>query len=198
MGKSLNYKLKIVFLIALEAIFCFTPLGNIPIGPIVATTAMIPVIVAGLTLGASGGMIVGFFCGLFAFFIWTFIPPNPSLAFIFTPFYRLGDFKGNFRSLIICFVPRILTGYIPAVIKKNSNYFIRVVVASMIGSFTNTVLVTFFVFVFFRNEYGYVLGQQIISIILYSIFINGTLEMVICGIVCPIISKILLKMGFNK
>ena len=91
-----------------------------------------------------------------------------------------------------------MTGYIPAVIKKNSNYFIRIVVSSMIGSFTNTVLVTFFIFVFFRNEYGYVLGQQIISIILYSIFINGTLEMIICGIVCPIISKILLKMGFNK
>ena len=198
MGKSLNYKLKIVFLIVLEAIFCFTPLGNIPIGPIVATTAMIPVIVASLSLGASSGMIVGFFCGLFAFLIWTFIPPNPSLAFIFTPFYKFGDFNGNFRSIIICFVPRILSGYLPSVIKKNSSYFIRVVVASMTGSFTNTVLVTFLIFVFFRNEYGYVLGQQIISIILYSVFINGTLEMIICGLVCPVISRLLFKIGFSK
>ena len=197
MDKSLNYKLKIVFFIVLEAIFCFTPLGNIPIGPIVATTAMIPVIVAGLTLGASGGMIVGFFCGLFAFLIWTFIPPNPSLAFIFTPFYRLGDFNGNFRSIIICFVPRILTGYLPTLI-KNKNSYLRLVIASMVGSFTNTLLVIFFIFVFFRNEYGYVLGQHIISIIWYSIFINGTLEMIICGIICPIIIKLLSKIRVVK
>lgn len=42
-------------LLALEAIVCFTPLGSIPIGPLVATLAMLPVIVAGILLGTRRG-----------------------------------------------------------------------------------------------------------------------------------------------
>ena len=37
-------------LLALEVIMCFTPLGSIPIGPMVATLAMIPVILTGIYL----------------------------------------------------------------------------------------------------------------------------------------------------
>ena len=38
---------------------------------------------------------------------------NPNLtSFVFSPFYSLGNVHGNFKSLMICFVPRILIGVV--------------------------------------------------------------------------------------
>ena len=52
-------------LLALEVIMCFTPLGSIPIGPMVATLAMIPVILTGILLGVGAGAAMGFFALLY-------------------------------------------------------------------------------------------------------------------------------------
>ena len=59
-------------LLALEVIMCFTPLGSIPIGPMVATLAMIPVILTGILLGVGAGAAMGFFAGLFSFYCMDF------------------------------------------------------------------------------------------------------------------------------
>ena len=101
-------------LLALEAVFCFTVLGSIPIGPLVATLAMLPVIVAGILLGTGAGAAMGFAAGLFSFLVWTFMPPSPVTAFVFTP----AAAPGNFWSLVICFVPRILTGVVASLVYK--------------------------------------------------------------------------------
>ena len=61
---------KLAMFIAIEAIICFVPfLGSIQIGPVVATLAMIPVIIVGMTYGVKYGSILGFCAGLFSF-IW--------------------------------------------------------------------------------------------------------------------------------
>jgi uncharacterized membrane protein len=73
-------------LLAIEAVVCFTPLGSLPaIGPIVATLSHIPVIVTAILLGTAAGAGMGFFFGLFSFLVWTFAPPSPVVAFVFTP-----------------------------------------------------------------------------------------------------------------
>ena len=106
-------------LLAVEAVFCFTVLGSLPaIGPIVATLGMIPVIIASLLLGWRYGSLMGFFAGFFSFVVWSFMPPNALIAFVFSPLYTLGTYSGNFGSLLICFVPRILTGLFPDLIHK--------------------------------------------------------------------------------
>jgi uncharacterized membrane protein len=98
-------------LLAVLAVVCFTPLGSIPLAPplIVATLGMIPVVLAGVLFGPALGSLMGFFAGFFSFIVWTFMPPS-IMAFVFTPFYSLGDIHGNGWSLVICFVPRILVG----------------------------------------------------------------------------------------
>ncbi|MDR1272145.1 MAG: ECF transporter S component [Clostridiales Family XIII bacterium] len=98
-------------LLAVLAVVCFTPLGSIPLAPplIVATLGMIPVVLAGIMFGPALGSLMGFFAGFFSFIVWTFMPPS-IMAFVFTPFYSLGDIHGNGWSLVICFVPRILVG----------------------------------------------------------------------------------------
>ena len=44
---------------ALVMIFSFTPIGSIPVGPLVITLNVIPVAVAGITCGPLGGGIIG-------------------------------------------------------------------------------------------------------------------------------------------
>ena len=137
-------------LLAIEAIACFTPLGSIPIGPIVATLAMVPVIIAAILLGTAAGTAMGFFTGLFSFCVWTFTPPSP-IAFVFTPFYSLPNVgAGNGWSLAICFVPRILTGVVAGVVfsclnrrlsgRKKLQPFVYGL-SGILGSLTNTFLV---------------------------------------------------------
>jgi uncharacterized membrane protein len=122
MSNGSNGRSKVLFmvqfalLLALEAIVCFTPLGSLPaVGPIVATLMLIPVILTAVLLGTAAGTAMGFFAGLFSFLVWTFSPPSPIVAFVFTPFYALGDLRGNIWSLVICFVPRILVGTVTGV-----------------------------------------------------------------------------------
>ena len=104
--------------VAIEAVFCFTPLGSLPVGPIVMTLAMIPVIISAVLFGTGVGTLMGFITGVFSLIVWTFMPPNPVAAFVFSPFYSLGDFHGNIWSLVICLVPRALTGTVTGMVYK--------------------------------------------------------------------------------
>lgn len=145
-------------LLAIEALVCFVPfLGSIPVGPLVATLAMIPVIITAILLGTKAGTLMGFFAGLFSFIVWTFMPQGPT-AFVFTPFAE----PGNIFSLVICFVPRILTGTFTGLShqafkkifagKKFLDVF-QYGISAVIGSLTNTVLVLLGIMVFFGPEF---------------------------------------------
>ena len=189
---KLNTTIKVCLTIAILAIFCFTPLGSIPIGPIVATTAMIPVIIASLTFGEKIGMIVGFVFGLFSFIYWTFILPAFPTAFLFTPFAESAGYKGNVGSLIICFLPRILIGLTPIMVSKIfKKSIIGDILGSIVGSLTNTVLVITFIFLFFGNENPVIAGKGLLTVLSATILTNGIPEAIICAIVCPPIVKIL-------
>ena len=185
-------------LLSLEIFFCFTPLGSIPIGPIVATLSMIPVILSGLLFGKKAGALMGFFAGLFSFLVWTFMPPMPVMAFIFTPFHNFGNISGNLFSLVICFVPRILTGLFTSLsfnflgqIFKDKKRFVKVILSSLIGSLTNTFGVLGFIFLFFGTQYEKIIGQPILIILSIVILTNGIPEAIINAIISVLIFKIL-------
>lgn len=98
---------------AIEAIFCFTPLGSLPVGPgIVATLAHIPALIVAMTLGKKAALYMGGIMGIFSLMVWTFMPPNPLYAFCFSPFMP----NGNIWSLVICVVPRTIFPFIAAII----------------------------------------------------------------------------------
>ena len=80
-------------LMAIVLIFSLTPIGSIPIGPLVITLNVIPIAIAGIALGPWGGLIIGTFFGIFSFLQCFGIGPlsgmgavlveiNPVLAFI--------------------------------------------------------------------------------------------------------------------
>ena len=171
--KSMELKttLKICFIVVIETIFCFTPLGTIPLGPIAATLSMVPVIIAALTFGKKVGMLVGGVFGLYSFIYWTFIMPAFPTAFLFTPFSEAAMYKGNVGSLVICFVPRILAGLTPVLVSEmfslssNNENSIQ---ADVLASITNILAV---------------LGMTVLT--------NGIPEAIICAIVCPIVVRVL-------
>ena len=151
-------------LLALEVIMCFTPLGSIPIGPMVATLAMIPVILTGILLGVGAGAAMGFCAGLFSFYCMDFHHTR-SNCICFTPFVSIGDIHGNGWSLAICFIPRILTGVVAAVSAKGFSKLLRYKysiftysLSGILASLTNTLLVLGGIYLFFGQSYASALG----------------------------------------
>ena len=112
---------------AIIVIMAFTPLGYIPLVVINATIIHIPVILGALFLGPKKGAFLGFVFGLTSFINNTFKAATAS-AFVFSPVlaYNVVGVSGIFKSLYICFVPRVLVGVVP--------YFIYVLIRNAIKS----------------------------------------------------------------
>ena len=89
-----------------------------------------------------------------------------------------------------------MTGYIPAKtlemvggnLSEAKETFFKSL-ASILGSLTNTILVMLFIFLFFRNQYETLVGQNILKVIGLTILTNGVPEAIIAGIVCPAVSS---------
>jgi len=214
MSTASNHK-KILFmtqfsiLLAIEALFCFTPLGSLPaLGPIVATVAIVPVVITAILLGPGAGTAMGAFAGLFSFIVWSFMPPPQSafMAFVFTPFYSVGEYSGNFWSLVICFVPRILSGTVAAYVFKGMRRMraqrenLAFLLAGALGSLVNTFGVTLGIFFFFGRSYAAAIGigyDLLLGIIVTTIVTSGIPEAVINALaalfVCRPIHRYLLK-----
>lgn len=196
MNSRLSFLVKFSILVVIEAIFCFTPLGSLPaLGPIVATLAMVPVIVTALILGTKAGAAMGAIAGLFSFIVWTFMPPVPPVAFVLTPFYALGDMQGNVGSLIIAFIPRILVGAVAGGLyqvlsrvyrKKDA---LNMAISSVAGSLVNTFGVMGGIWLFFGAQYSATLNQSMLWIIGITVLSNGIPEAIVAGIIAPVVSR---------
>jgi len=112
---------------AIIVIMAFTPLGYIPLVVINATIIHIPVILGALFLGPKKGAFLGFVFGLTSFINNTFKAATAS-AFVFSPVLAANvvGVSGVFKSLYICFVPRILVGIIP--------YFVYILIRNLLKS----------------------------------------------------------------
>lgn len=197
-----NKKTKVIvqfsMLLAIEIIVSFTVLGSIPIGPLVATLSHIPVIIAAVTLGTKWGALMGFFFGSFSFIVMSFVSPNP-LSFVFTPLYN----GGNFMSLVICFVPRILIGVCAGLVFKalkacfkNSKALdpIAYVSAGIVGSFVNTLLVLGGIYLFFGRPYAeanQIAYEALLGAMGTVVATNGLLEAGIAAVVTLLVGKTL-------
>ena len=176
-------------LLAILLIFCFTPLGALPaFGPIVATLGMIPVIITAQLLGPKAGTLMGFFAGLFSFIVWTFMPPSPIVAFVFTPFHSFGELSGNFGSVLISFLPRILSGtvagfaYIGFLKVFPAKNVLCLSLSAILGSLTNTFGVLGGIWLFFGDQYASIVGDVMLLIIGTTILTSGIPEAIVSAI----------------
>ena len=195
-SKKTQYMTSMALFLAIEIILVVTPLGYIPIGPLNATTMHIPVIIAGIVLGKKAGAELGFVFG-FIFLIKATIQPGIT-SFCFSPFVTIGTMSGNYKSLLIAFVPRILLGYLAGLVfgimKKNNRENLGVVVGALTGAITNTVLVLSGIYIFFGEAYASVVGVQystLVTVLLGVVSTNGILEAILGAIVSLAIYKAL-------
>lgn len=194
---------------AIVIIMAFVPnLGYINLVLIKATLIHVPVIVGSIVLGPQMGAVLGFTFGLTSLINNSI---NPSvLSFAFSPFYSLGDIGGNFFSIIICFVPRILVGVVPyyvykglmALLKKfKAKQMVALSVACALGAFTNTILVMNMIYIFFKDEFAAaksIAVEVVYDTILGIIAANGIPEAIVAVIIGTMIALVLLKLVPQK
>ncbi len=198
-SKRTQDMVKLALFSGIIVVLSMTPLGYIPLGVIKATTIHIPVILGSILLGWKSGAVLGGLFGLTSMITNTVTPALTS--FVFTPFYSLGDEHGNFLSLIVCFVPRILTGILPYFIYKGlkklcKSDVLSLGVAGFLGSMTNTLFVMHFIYIFFGNSWGKAKGiapDLVYNTILGVIATNGIPEAIVAALITAAVGKALLK-----
>lgn len=180
---------------AIEILLAFTPLGFIPLGFTRATTIHIPVILGAIILGPTAGAVLGGLFGVLSIIINTI---NPTItSFVFSPFYSLGEFSGNFWSLVIALVPRILIGisayYTFKIISKfDSSKVMAYLGAGIVGSLANTLLVMGGIYIFFGETYAIakdVPFEALFGFIMGIIGVNGIPEAIAAAVIITAIGK---------
>ncbi len=198
MRNEKTYNLVLLSLFAaITVIMAFTPLGFIPLVIINATIVHIPVILGSLFLGPKKGAFLGFVFGLTSFINNTFRAATAS-AFVFSPVIAYGTFgmSGVFKSLYICFVPRILVGVVPYFVYvgitkllKNSSKVSSTfgfVFAGLSGALTNTVLVMSGIYFLYKEDYAQATGHavdELLSVIMGIVTFNGVIEAIVAAVI---------------
>lgn len=176
-------------------------LGYIPLGIINATIIHVPVIIGAVLLGPKYGAFLGLVFGLTSL-VKNTISPNLT-SFVFSPFYSVGEYGGNFFSLIISLVPRILIGVVAYYVFKlvcrlfkNRSQVAALAAAGVVGSMTNTLLVMNMIFVFFGKDYASATGKAydtLYGAILAIIATSGIPEAIVAGVLTLVIGKVMLQ-----
>lgn len=200
--KTTDVKLlaQMALLVALELVLAFTPLGYIPLGFMNATTMHIPVILGACLLGPKMGGVLGAVFGVTSVIRAT-ITPNLT-SFVFTPFYSFSpEFSGNWTSLIVAIVPRILIGVIAGLVFRlimrvsHDKQTIALPVAGFIGSMVNTIGVMGLIYLLFGEQYAAAGGQSfdlLLKVIMGVVCINGVPEALIAAVLTLAVGKVLI------
>ena len=199
---GLNYSMKniktlklvqLAILVALLFILAFTPLGYLRFAAISITFMMLPVVLGSVLLGPTYGAILGFFFGLTSFLQCFGIDPFGTALFSLSPLL----------TACLCFIPRILMGWISGLIfkglnKLNNKSILSFAVASISGALLNTILfVGMLIICFGNNEALYSIlslsENSIWLLITTFITINAIVEAAACLLIGTPLTKVLYK-----
>lgn len=201
--KKTQYMSFMALFLAIQVVLVVTPLGYLAIGPLSLTTMHIPVIIAAILFGKKAGAQLGFVFGLTSVINATLRPGITS--FVFSPFITVGTMSGNWTSLLIAFVPRILLGFLAGWMfeilqKKKVNDHVSVVAGALTGAITNTVLVLLGIYAFFGAPYAQAVGisyTALVGVLLGVVTTNGIAEailgalsaLLVCNALKPFMKK---------
>ena len=187
--KNKTYRIAILgILSAFIIIQTFVPfLGNIPIPPLNPTIIHITVIVAAFVLSTKDGMLVGLVWGLARMVKAYTLPASPLDLLLWT-------------NPIIAVVPRVMVGLVAGLVfhafLKRKKEKVGMVIAAVLGSLTNTVLVLGFIALFYGNEYAKALNvdpSNLLKVLAGIVATNGIGEAVAAGLIAPFIATALMK-----
>ena len=180
-------------LTAVLLVMSYTPLGYLNIGPLAITLNMIPVAIAAIALGPTGGAITGAVFGLTSFLQCLGIGGTSAMGVI------LFDIS-PVLTFIQRFVPRLLTGLLAGFVyrgvKKLGNHTAACFVTGFSAAFLNTLLfMSSLVCLFGRTEYlqNLIAGRNILLFICSFVGVNAVFEMSVSTLVTGIVGKALEK-----
>lgn len=196
--KTMNSKTltQMALLTAIILLMAFTPIGYLRVGVGVEITfIMIPVVVGAILIGPGAGAVLGGMFGLTSF-IQCFGMSGLGAMLLQVSW---------FRTMILCFVPRILMGWLSGVIFKalykiDKTKLISFAVGSASGAILNTIFfVSAFGLLFYNTALGMAAngGVSVMSFLLSFVTLNSVLECAACLILGTAITKALYK-NFGK
>lgn len=167
-------------------------IGNIPFGPLSITIIPITVIVSAILMGPKFGGIVGFSWGFITFIRAYWWPTSPLAAIVLV-------------NPIISIVPRMLIGIIIGFLylKLKDKYKSKILlpVMGILGSLVNTIIFLSLIYVFYRNQsfqLYHIDNSSMLPFLLGVAGTNGLIEMLVSGLVVPLIVRPLQKKLLNK
>lgn len=191
--KTKNMALFAMFL-AIELVLLNTPLGYIRTPFLSITLMHIPVIAAGILMGPAYGAALGLVFGLTS--VWNATMSPSAASFVFSPFVTVGGISGNWTSLIIALVPRILLGYFAGIFfqlfNKKFNRPLAALFAGVLATLCHTLMVLGLIYLLWGPQYAVAIGQSPDTLLMYlSIVIvtNGLGEMAAAGLVSMALAK---------
>ncbi|WP_347296649.1 ECF transporter S component [Ileibacterium valens] len=208
-SKTRKMSLFAMFL-AIELMLVLTPIGYIRLPGLSITMMHIPVIAAGILLGWKYGAALGLVFGLTS--IWNAtMQPGPT-SFVFSPFVTIAGISGNWTSLIIALVPRILLGAIAGwlfeafVIKAKMNTPLAACLAAVLATFCHTFMVLGLIYLLWGGQYASAIGsapEALLGLLAMVVVTNGLAEMALAGVVCMALVKaikpsVIAKMSVSK
>ncbi len=193
MGRILRLT-QLSVLVALLLIFGFTSIGYIKIGVIEITLNIIPVAIGAIVLGPSAGAVCGAIFGLTSF--WQAISGMSA-------FGELLVNVSPILTFILCFVPRILEGWLTGLIFKGLSKVCKTnsipcTVSGLACPLINTLLfVGGFILLFgqtdvFANLYGQSAATNIVAFFAWFVGLNGVVEAIAGFVIASAVSKALL------
>ena len=116
-------------------------------------------------------------------------------SFVFSPFI-----SGNILSAVIAILPRVLIGFIAGlifeqVLKYNWNKYLGMIISSLTGALTNTILVLSGIYLIFGHSYAQAIGQDFNVLMAYLIGVvtsSGILEAIVGAVITFLVCQPLL------
>ena len=184
------------FLAALTAVFSFTPIGSVPIGPLVITLNIIPVALAAIACGPIGGAVMGAVFGTLSFLqcIGIGIPSGMgAILFEISPFL----------AFVQRFVPRVLDGFLLGFIfrfiSKRTSPYISCFVTGLLSAILNTAFfMTALIALFGKTDYVQGLMDEksthnVFLFICMFVGVNALCEMAASSVVSGAVGSALFK-----
>ena len=171
---------------ALILLMTFCGIGYIPlVYPLKLTLLTLPVAVGSVLMGYKVGLILGGVFGISSFITCFGMDPFGSTLLGINPFL----------CAVMCIVPRLLCGMLPALIYKaisikDTKGFVSIPVAATATALLNTLFFLTFLWVFFVNKTD-LIGKNFFSFFIASAGINALLEAAVCLVAGTAIVKAL-------
>ena len=177
---------------AVLIIFAFTPIGSIPIGPLVISLNVIPMAICAIALGPVGGAIAGAIFGLLSFLQCFGIGVPSGMGAILVGINPI-------LAFIQRFVPRLLDGFLLGYIVRalhKHNTYMACAVTGFFSAFLNTLFfMTALVVLFGNTSYMQELmgGKNVLVFICTFVGVNAVVEMLASTIISAAVGTALFK-----